>query len=112
MQSACQCCPGTCSMPYTLCTSPLCQISTPHPPCSNREEKVRQQKRAPGEATPPRSATVSGGGEAGGAAEATRALGFMEVKSQAGKPQGSRPGSHFTVLCGRHLHCSQLCIAS
>ncbi|KAL4434377.1 hypothetical protein ABPG75_000818 [Micractinium tetrahymenae] len=49
----------------------------------NREELVRLQRRAPGEATPPAPAG-SGGGEAGQTGEPTRALGFMEAKRQAG----------------------------
>ncbi|PRW59267.1 phosphatase 2C 3 [Chlorella sorokiniana] len=49
----------------------------------NREEVVRLQKRAPGEATPPPSAR-SVSTMAGEAAEATRALGFAEAKRAAG----------------------------
>lgn len=59
---------------------------------------MRLQKRAPGEATPPRAAAVgaaAGGGSGAGSAaavEATRALGFMEAKRQAGAWTGSVAG--------------------
>lgn len=49
----------------------------------NREELVRLQRRAPGEATPPGPAGTSGS-ETVQAGEPTRALGFMEAKRQGG----------------------------
>ena len=69
------------ALPLTGC--PALLLPAHHKCCSNREEVVRLQKRAPGEATPPPSAR-SVSALAGQAAEATRALGFAEAKRVAG----------------------------
>jgi hypothetical protein len=71
--------------PFNISSHP--PAFTPNPallPCSNKEELVRLQHRAPGEATPPRAATAEAGLRGKALPETTRALGFMDAKRQAG----------------------------